>query len=177
MLGLCSLQVPLDGASTSLEEGKAIRSVTRNCVACRRRSLRPPLMGQLPVERISPDLVFNRVGVDYAGPFYVKYGYVRKPTLVKSYVCVFVSLSIKAVHLELVSDLSTEAFIACLRRFIARRGKPSLIWSDHGSNFVGKSKSFYRNPTTFQIFVPCRASNGNLSLKEPPTLEGCGKPL
>ena len=55
----------------------------------------------------------------------------------KSYVCVFVSLSIKAVHLELVSDLSTEAFIACLRRFIARRGKPSLIWSDHGSNFVG----------------------------------------
>ena len=118
---------------------KAIRSVTRNCVVCRRRSLRPrpPLMGQLPVERISPDLVFNRVGVDYAGPFYVKYGYVRKPTLVKSYVCVFVSLSIKAVHLELVSDLSTEAFIACLRRFIARRGKPSLIWSDHGSNFVG----------------------------------------
>ena len=58
--------------------------------------------------------MFNRVGVDYAGPFYVKYGYVRKPTLVKSYVCVFVSLSIKAVHLELVSDLSTEAFIACL---------------------------------------------------------------
>ena len=97
-------------------------------------------MGQLPIERISPDLVFDRVGVDYAGPIYVKYGYVRKPTLVKSYVCVFVSLSVKAVHLELVSDLSTEAFIACLRRFIARRGKPSLIWSDHGSNFVGASR-------------------------------------
>lgn len=121
---------------------KSIRSTTRSCVICRRKSLRPqpPIMGQLPAERVTPDLVFNRVGVDYAGPIYVKYGYVRKPTLVKAYVCVFVSLSVKAVHLELVSDLTTEAFVACLRRFIARRGKPSLVWSDHGSNFVGASR-------------------------------------
>ena len=121
---------------------RAIHSVSRRCVICRRRSLRPqpPLMGQLPSERVTPDLVFNRVGIDYAGPILTKYGYVRKPTLVKSYVCVFVSLSVKAVHLELVSDLTTEAFIACLRRFVARRGKPSLIFSDHGSNFIGASK-------------------------------------
>ena len=46
----------------------------------------------------------------------------------------FVSLSVKAVHLEL--DLTTEAFIACLRRFVARRGKPSLILSDHGQTFL-----------------------------------------
>ena len=95
-------------------------------------------MGQLPMERVTPDLVFERVGVDYAGPVYVKHGHVRKPTVVKSYICVFVSLSVKAVHLELVSDLTTEAFIATLRQFIA--GKPSLMWSDHGSNFVGAQK-------------------------------------
>ena len=82
----------------------------------------PPQMGQLPLERVTPDSVFNRVGLDYAGPLYVKYGYVRKPIVVKSYVCVFVSLSVKAVHLELVSDMTTDAFIATLRRFIARRG-------------------------------------------------------
>lgn len=46
-------------------------------------------------------------------------------------------LTVKAAHLELVSDLTTEAFIAALRRFVARRGCPALIWSDHGSNFVG----------------------------------------
>ena len=40
----------------------------------------------------------------------------------------------------MVSDLSTDAFIASLRRFIARRGKPILIWSDHGSNFVGAAR-------------------------------------
>ena len=71
-------------------------------------------MGQLPAERITPDIVFSHVGVDYARPLLIKFGYVRKPTLKKTYVCVFVSLSTKAVHLELVSDLTTEAFIAHL---------------------------------------------------------------
>ena len=97
-------------------------------------------MGQLPMERVTPDSVFDRVGVDYAGPVCIKYGHVRKPTVVEAYVCVFVSMSVKAVHLELVSDLTTEAFVACLRRFIARRGKPSLIWNDHGTNFIGAAR-------------------------------------
>lgn len=121
---------------------RAIRSVVRSCVTCRRQAPkpRPQLMGQLPLQRITPDVVFENVGIDYAGPLYLKRGSVRKPTILKSYVCVFVSTSIKAVHLELVSDLSTEAFIACLRRFIARRGKPSSIWSDHGSNFIGANR-------------------------------------
>ena len=46
-------------------------------------------------------------------------------------------MSVKAVYLELVSDLPADCFIACLRRFIARRGRPSSVWSDHGTNFVG----------------------------------------
>ena len=50
---------------------------------------------------------------------------------------IFVSLTVKAVHLELVTDLTTSAFIACLRRFVARRGLPTLLWSDNGTNYVG----------------------------------------
>ena len=93
-------------------------------------------MGQLSIERVTPGSVFDKVGVDYAGPVLIKRGHVRRPTLVKAYVCVFVSLTVKAVHLELVSNLTSEAFVACLRTFIARCGRP-LIWSDHGINFVG----------------------------------------
>ena len=121
---------------------KAIHSVTCGCIVCRRTSARPQpqMLGQLPAERLTPGLVFEHVGVDYAGPVYIKYGFVRKPTIVKAYICVFVSLSVKAVHLELVSDLTTEAFIAALRRFIARRGRLSTIWSDHGTNFVGAAR-------------------------------------
>ena len=75
---------------------------------------------------------------------YIKHGYVRKPIAIKAYICVFVSLSIKAVHIELVSDMTTEAFIASLRHFIARRGKPILIWRDHGTNFVGANTTTER---------------------------------
>ena len=75
---------------------RAIRSITRSCVTCRRRSAKPKpqLMGQLPAERITPDAVFSQVGVDYAGPVYLKQGSVRKPNIVKAYICVFVSLSV-----------------------------------------------------------------------------------
>ena len=105
------------------------------------------MLGQLPIERVTPDPVFDKVGVNYTGTVLTKYRYVRKPTIMKVYVCIFVSLTVKAVHLELVSDLTSDAFIACLRRFIARRGCPSLIWSDWGTNFVGAArdiKEFYR---------------------------------
>jgi hypothetical protein len=121
---------------------KIARTITRQCIVCRRYSVKSEsqLMGQLPAERVSPDSVFENVGVDYAGPVMIRYGYVRKPVLVKAYICVFVSLSVKAVHLELVTDLKTEAFIACLRRFISRRGHPNVIWSDNGTNFVGANR-------------------------------------
>ena len=53
---------------------------------------------------------------------------------------VFIGFSIKAVHLEPVSELTSTAFIATLRSFIARRGKPSVMWSDHGTSFVGAAR-------------------------------------
>ena len=87
-----------------------------------------------------PGLVFDRVGVDYAGPVLVKSGHVRRPIITKAYVCVFVSFTLKAVHLEPVSELTTSAFIATLRRFIAQRGKPSVVWRDHGTNFVREAR-------------------------------------
>ena len=72
-------------------------------------------VGQLPKDRISPSRVFEKVDVDYAGPFLLKLGKVRKPVVVKA-LCVFVCLSTKAVHLELVSDLTKEAFLATLKQ-------------------------------------------------------------
>ena len=67
-----------------------VRSITRGCVTCRRQSARPDpqKLGQLPIERITPDSVFDRIGVDYAGPVYLKYGSVRT----KTYIFVFLYL-------------------------------------------------------------------------------------
>ncbi len=76
-------------------------------------------------------------GVDFAGPFIIRKGYTRKPVKIKSYACLFVCFTTKAVHIELAADLTTEGFMACIRRFCARRGKPAEIHSDNGTNFVG----------------------------------------
>ena len=111
------------------------------------------------MERVTPDLVFERTGIDYAGPLYVKYGHTRKPTIVKSYVCVFVSMTVKAVHLESVSDLTSGSFIACLRRFISRHGLPSLLWSNNGTNFVGASRELKE----LDQFLELQKSQGEIS--------------
>jgi hypothetical protein len=97
-------------------------------------------MGQLPEVRVKPSKPFANSGVDYSGPFYIKQGGKRSKTIVKCYIALFICLSTKAIHLELVSELSTEAYIASLRRFIARRGLCNNIYSDNGTNFVGAEK-------------------------------------
>ena len=70
---------------------KTVQSVTHQCITCRRQTTKPQsqMLGQLPLERVTPGAVFERVGVDYAGPFYIKHGMVRKPVVVKAYVCIF----------------------------------------------------------------------------------------
>ncbi|XP_058456510.1 uncharacterized protein LOC131433913 [Malaya genurostris] len=114
-----------------------VRRVVHSCVTCakaRPRNLEQ-LMGQLPPERVNRAYPFQYVGIDFAGPVYLKPS-TRKGAPVKSYVAVFVCLAVKAAHLELVSDLTSAAFIAALRRFIARRGLPNTIFCDNATNFT-----------------------------------------
>lgn len=61
----------------------------------------------------------------------------KVPQLTKAWIAVFVCLVTRAIHLELVSDSTTQAFIAALRRLIARRGTVKQIISDIVTNFVG----------------------------------------
>ena len=96
-----------------------------------------PLMGELPSNRVTPTFPFTETGVDYAGPFILKDRRGRGHKKFKGYVSLFICMATKAVHLELVSELSTQGFLCALKRFISRRGKPSVIFSDNGSNFVG----------------------------------------
>ncbi|XP_065094594.1 uncharacterized protein LOC135715104 [Ochlerotatus camptorhynchus] len=115
--------------------------VMHECVKCFRVKPRvhDQLMGDLPLERVSPAPAFQRVGIDYCGPFELQ-PVTRKSAPVKCYLCLFVCLVCKAVHIEVVMDLTTEAFLAALRRFVARRGRPELILCDNASNFVGAQR-------------------------------------
>ncbi len=122
---------------------RLIRTTCRSCITCRKTSAitQQQMMGQLPASRVTPSAPFNHTGMDFAGPFIIKKGHTRRPVYLKAYACLFVCFSTKAVHIELVSDLTGEAFLAALKRFVARRGArrgcPTHLQSDNGSNFVG----------------------------------------
>lgn len=118
------------------------RKTVHDCIKCFRsdpkQSTTP--MGELPKSRVSQTMPFHNTGVDYAGPFIVRDRKGRGSKTSKAFVCLFVCFATKALHLELVSNLTSEAFIAALRRFSARRGKPAHIYSDNGMNFVGANR-------------------------------------
>ncbi|XP_013168051.1 PREDICTED: uncharacterized protein LOC106118039 [Papilio xuthus] len=98
------------------------------------------IMGDMPNERVEPDFPFNTVGTDFAGPFLISDRKGRGCKITKCYLCIFICFRYKCVHLEAVSELSKDAFILTLKRFIARRGLPKLIYCDNGRNFVAASK-------------------------------------
>lgn len=120
------------------------RRTVHDCVICTRLSGKSlsPIMGNLPPERITPTFPFNQCGVDYAGPMLILNRKGRGSRIIKGYVCLFICFVTRAVHLELVSDLSSDSYLLALKRFIARRGKPYQIFSDNGRNFVGAANEF-----------------------------------
>lgn len=123
-----------------------IRAQLYSCVICKKINAKAtkPLFGQLPASRISPLFAFDHTGEDFAGPFSIRKMGPRVRTVYKAYVCLFGCLQTKVVHLERSIDLSTEAFLDVLHRFVSRRARPSVMYSDNGSNFVGSWNELQR---------------------------------
>lgn len=92
-----------------------------------------PLSPQLPSARTQPSRPFSHIGVDLAGPFRVADAERRED---KQWVLLATCMVTRAVHFEIVNSLSAIQCVNALRRFIARRGKPTLILSDNASNFA-----------------------------------------
>lgn len=118
------------------------RRIYHDCWTCFRAAPKPIVqqMGQLPGVRVQKTRPFTNSGIDYAGPITIKSGLTKNATGVKAYIALFVCMATKAAHLELVTKLSTDAFLAALKRFTARRGKPAQLYSDNGRNFVGANR-------------------------------------
>ncbi|CAH8494788.1 unnamed protein product [Dicrocoelium dendriticum] len=119
-----------------LHGAKTVKRVVGSCIRCWKRTATPcqQQMAPLPCTRAEIGwFPFKNVGVDYFGPIVVK----RGRTVEKRFGCIFNCLQTRAVHLEAAHDLSTDAFITALIRFVGRRGCPSEVYSDNGTNFVG----------------------------------------
>ncbi|XP_029158464.1 uncharacterized protein LOC114942474 [Nylanderia fulva] len=124
-----------------------VKSVIYRCVRCTREraQVANQLMGQLPSTRVStPTRAFLHSGIDYAGPVLIRASAGRGITSRKAYIAVFICLATRAIHLELVSDYSTPAFLNAFQRFCARRGLPAVMYSDNGTTFTGADKELSR---------------------------------
>ncbi|XP_031338175.1 uncharacterized protein LOC116167075 [Photinus pyralis] len=117
----------------------AVKTIIFKCLKCwrQRKATAQQLMGNLPKNRVTPSRAFLNTGVDYAGPIWLKTTKGRGHKANKGYISVFVCLATRAIHLEVVSDYTSDAFIAAYKRFTARRGICATLRSDCGTTLVG----------------------------------------
>ncbi|GBN53763.1 hypothetical protein AVEN_128849-1 [Araneus ventricosus] len=135
--GVQTLMSILGEAFWILKSRRTIRKAIKTCTVCRRFEAKHPEVqaAPLPEDRLRDSATFETTGIDLAGPLYLRDGS-------KAWVVLYTCAVYRAIHLELVTSLTTDKFLLSLRRFIARRGRPSIIYTDNGSNFKGSNQAF-----------------------------------
>ena len=116
-----------------------VKKIVHNCQHCRRyrvKAMKAPETAALPAFRISQGYPFQSTGVDFAGPIYYKRGKKER----KSYITLFTCATSRAVHLELVEDMTAATFRRSLKNLITRRGTPEMIVSDNAKTFQSTAK-------------------------------------
>jgi hypothetical protein len=119
-----------------------ITKLFHRCVVCKKYEGKPyflPASPALPEFRTQRQAPFASTGVNFAGPLYVKDSKKSK-TQTKTWIALYTCALTRALHLELVSDMTSESFLLCFRRFCARRGLPKRMISDNAKMFVTASR-------------------------------------
>lgn len=121
---------------------RVVKGVVKKCLICTRYRAKTAeqQMGQLPVLRVTVNRPFSSIGTDLAGPFTIKCTRHRSMKLIKMYAAFFVCFVTRAIHIEILSELSAESFIEAFRRFMSRRGCVSQVCSDNATNFQATTK-------------------------------------
>ena len=140
-------------------------------------------MGELPQARVRSSSPFERSGVDYTGPINVRLTKTRGKGTIKGYIAIFICMATRAIHIEVVEDYSSEAFIAAFHRFTARRGFCKELYSDQGANFVGADAQLKHTIVASSSFpsqiIKSLAQEGTSWIFNPPSAAhfgGIGKP-
>ncbi|GFT08812.1 integrase catalytic domain-containing protein [Trichonephila clavipes] len=147
-----------------LKGRKTIKEVIKTRIICKRFNAKPISVseGLLLQVRVRDAAVFEIIGLDLAGPLILKNGE-------QKWILILTCALYRAIHLELLASVSTESFLLGLRRFIARRGRPPVIYSNNGTNFKGAYRLYQKmnleklknveelNPISWK-FIPPQAS-------------------
>ena len=134
-----------------------VRKMLCTCTVCRRFEAQPYNIPPSPPFlsfRVREKPAFTHTGVDFAGPLYVKS--LGCSTQSKVWICLYTCCTVRAIHLDLVPDMSCESFIRSFKRFTARRGFPHQVSSDNGKTFKSATKTIanvLNHPEVLQYFA------------------------
>ena len=130
---------------------QCVKKLLRRCTVCRRHGGRPytaPETTPLPKVRVQDVPPFTITGVDFTGALYVKQDCGEEQ---KVYICLFACATSRAVHLEVVADLSTATFLLAFRRFAARRSLPQVMMSDNATTYTSAAKELTESLSSEKI--------------------------
>ena len=133
-----------------------VRKSLSRCVICKwfeRRVFAPPPAPPLPSLRVDKAYAFSYTGVDFAGPLHVKSSGSTASEGEKVCICLYTCCVVRAIHLEIVQDMTAQAFLRCFKQFTARRGFPIKVLSDNRLTFkvVDRMLSSILNHPTVKV--------------------------
>ena len=138
-----------------LQGRQKVKQIIGKCQVCRKLEgpyFRTPAAASLPNFRVTESKPFTNVGIDFAGPLFVKS---EDGKMRKAYITLFTCSATRGMHLELVPDLNTYTFLNCFRKFCARRGTPRIANSDNAKTFIAAAKLLRRfsQDDTFHTYL------------------------
>ncbi|XP_042895775.1 uncharacterized protein [Parasteatoda tepidariorum] len=121
---------------------KLTKKILNNCLICKRDKVKAFLerTAPLPADRMNMCAAFDVTGIEFAGPQFIK----ELGSSKKACICLFTWVSVRSIHLELVSDLTTQTFILAFKRFIGSRGLCRTVYSDNAATFKKADKELQR---------------------------------
>ena len=132
-----------------------IKKLLRKCVVCTKLTGKPykaPDPPPLPKARISNCILFSVCGVDFTGALYVREGETER----KVYICLFTCATTRAVHLEIVLDMTVESFMLAFQKFASQRSVPKRRISDNASTYLSAAnelQQLFNSPSLKQAMV------------------------
>ena len=123
---------------------QVVKSILSKCIICRKfnsLSFCYPRMTNLPKHRVNLVKPFQHTGVDFTGHLWVKN---EEGEVVKMYILLFTCLNVRAVHIELVPDMSTHQFVLAFSRFTNVYGIPSHLYSDNAKSFIAGAEILWK---------------------------------
>ena len=122
---------------------QVIRKLLRCCVTCQKVQGKPyqiPDPPPLIKERIQNAQPFEFTGVDFTGALYMRNGGDES----KVYICLYTCAVSRALHLEIVTDLTVETFLQAFRRFSSRKSLPKILISDNASTYMAAAEELLK---------------------------------